>query len=69
MASSQMQSVQFCVRVTFCFCHTRQIVRGHTVELRRRDNAEWADVLEIICLIFAESGLGKPGLLCKLFQR
>ena len=53
----------------FRFCHTQQIVRGHAVELRQRDNAEWADVLEIVCLIFAEGGLGKPGLLRKLFQR
>lgn len=64
-----MQSVHLCVWVIFRFCHTQQIVRGHAVELRQRDNAEWADVLEIVCLIFAEGGLGKPGLLRKLFQR
>ena len=63
-----MQSVQLCVRVIFCFCHTQQIVRGHAVELCQCDNAERADVLEIVCLIFTEGGLGKPGLLCKLFQ-
>ena len=64
-----MQSVQLCVRVIFCFRHAQQIVRGHAIELRQRDNTERADVFEIVCLIFAEGGLGKPGLLRKLFQR
>ena len=64
-----MQSIQLCVWVIFCFCHAQQIVRGHAVELRQRDDAERADVFEIVCLIFAEGGLGKPGLLRKLFQR
>ena len=64
-----MQSVQFCVWVIFCFCHAQQIVCGHAVELCQRDDAERADVFEIVCLIFAEGGLGKPSLLRELFQR
>lgn len=43
-----MQIVQVCVWVIFCFRQSQQIVRGHTIVFRQRDDAEGADVLEVI---------------------
>ena len=53
---TQMQIVQVCVWVIFCFRQPQQIVRGHAVEFRQSDNAEWADILEIIGFIFTQCG-------------
>ena len=65
---TQMQIMQVCVWVIFCFRQPQQIVRGHAVEFRQRDDAEWADVLEIIGLILAQGGFGNTGFLRKLLQ-
>ena len=65
---AQMQIVQVCVWVIFCFCQSQQIVRGHAVEFRQRDDAEGADVFEIIGFIFTQCGFGNAGFLCKLLQ-
>ena len=63
---TQMQIVQVCVWVIFCFRQPQQIVRGYTVEFRQGDNAEWADILEIIGFIFTQCGFGNAGFFRKL---
>ena len=65
---TQMQGFQLCVWVIFCFRQSHQVIGGYPVELCQRRDAEWADVLEIVRLIFAEGCTGNPRRLGKLFQ-
>ena len=57
------------VWVTFCFRQPQQVVGGHAVILCQLDKGIVADVLEVVRFVAAQRGLGKPGLLRKLFQR
>ena len=65
---TQMQIVQVCIWVIFCFRQPQQIVRGHAIEFCQSDDAEWADVLEIIGFVFSQSGFGNAGFFRKLLQ-
>ena len=63
-----MQIVKVCVWVIFCFCHAHQIIRRHAVVFCQGDNAEGADVLEIVSFIFSKGGFGDSRFFCKLLQ-
>ena len=65
---TQMQSIQLCVWVIFSFCQSHQVIGGYPIKLCQRRDAERADVLEIVRLIFAEGGAGNACCLGKLFQ-
>ena len=66
---TQMQGFQLCVWVIFCFRQSHQVIGGYPIELCQRRDAERADVLEIVRLIFAEGSTGNPRRFEKLFQR
>ena len=53
---TQMQLMQSCVWVIFCFRPPHQIVAGNTVIVSQHQNAIRADVLAVIRFIFAECG-------------
>ena len=65
---TQMQIVQVCVWVIFCFRQSQQIVRGHAVVFCQRDDAERADILEVIGFILTQCGFGNAGFFRKLLQ-
>lgn len=63
-----MQLMQSCVWVIFCFRPPHQIVAGNTVIVRQQQNAVRADVLAVICFIFAKCGFLDTHLGSKLLQ-
>ena len=66
---TQMQLMQSCVWVIFCFRPSHQIVAGNTVIVSQQQNAVRADVLAVIRFIFAKCGFRDTHLGGKLLQR
>ena len=65
---TQMQLMQSCVWVIFCFRPPHQIVRRNAIVVRQHRNAVRADVLAIIRFIFAKRGFRDAHLSGKLLQ-
>ena len=65
---TQMQLMQSCVWVIFCFRPPHQIIAGNTVIVSQQQNAVRADVLAVIRFIFAKRGFRDAHLNSKLLQ-